>query len=167
MNGFCSWFFRTSKSHDLWLNTPLSRWRKWSTSFWNWKAANRRCKWRSCKADRKKTFRNAMALPNLLAGTCGKGEASNLFKSGIFTDFCVWLRFVFCEHYLEYLVHQPHEDRVSIGVFSLAINFELLPAYPSTQKLYLYTPAAVSIDALPLLYFWWWVWPKSLFALHT
>ena len=68
-----------------------------------------------------------MALPNLLAGTCGKGEASNLFKSGIFTDFCVWLRFVFCEHYLEYLVHQPHEDRVSIGVFSLAINFELLP----------------------------------------
>ena len=94
-----------------------------------------------------------MALPNLLAGTCGKGEASNLFKSGIFTDFCVWLRFVFCEHHLEYLVHQPHEDRVSIGVFSLAINFELLPAYPSTQKLYLYTPAAVSIDALPLLYF--------------
>lgn len=57
-------FFHTSKSHDLWPNTLLGRWRKWSTSFWNWKAANRCCKWRSCKADRKKTFRNAMVLPN-------------------------------------------------------------------------------------------------------
>lgn len=30
--------------------------------------------------------RHGMPLPNL-AGTCGKGEASNLFKSGIFTHF--------------------------------------------------------------------------------